>query len=221
MRKIAEDLYQLNVHPGSLVNMYLAGDTLIDAGLPFSATRICRELRGHKVRTHALTHAHPDHMGASNAVCEALQLDFICGEMDAPSARTGDMRRVAPDPDHWWLGWQQRLLPIAGHPVERELREGDETGGFTVIDAPGHTPGHLAYWRERDRILILGDVAMNMNMITFRSGLHWSVRRFTFDPAQNRASARKLAALNPKIVCFGHGPVLRDGARFVDFLGSD
>jgi glyoxylase-like metal-dependent hydrolase (beta-lactamase superfamily II) len=221
MRKIADDLYQLDVHPGNLVNMYLAGDTLIDAGMPFSAGRIYKELRGHEVRTHALTHTHPDHMGASHAVCEALKLEFICGENDAPSAETGDMRRVAPDPDHWWLGWQHRVMPIAGHPVERALREGDEVAGFTVIDAPGHTPGQVSYWRERDRVLILGDVAMNMNMITFTSGLHWAVRRFTFNPAQNRASARKLAELKPRIVCFGHGPVLKDGVRFTEFAGAD
>ena len=111
-------------------------------------------------------------------------------------------------------------MPIAGHPVERRLREGDEVGGFTVIDAPGHTPGQVAYWRDRDRILILGDVAMNMNMFTMRAGLHWSIGLFTHNREQNRESARKLAALQPSIVCFGHGPVLRDGARFTEFAAT-
>ena len=44
---------------------------------------------------------------------------------------------------------------------------------------------------------------------------------FTIDPAENRRSARRLAALTPSLVCFGHGPPLRDPeslARFVESL---
>ncbi len=39
------------------------------------------------------------------------------------------------------------------------------------IVAPGHTPGHLAFWRESDRALVLGDVLFNMNLMTLRPGL--------------------------------------------------
>lgn len=40
------------------------------------------------------------------------------------------------------------------------------------------------------------------------------------DPARNRQSARKLAALEPALVCFGHGPPLRDTQRFVEFVAA-
>jgi glyoxylase-like metal-dependent hydrolase (beta-lactamase superfamily II) len=43
------------------------------------------------------------------------------------------------------------------------------------------------------------------------------------DPAQNRDSARRLAALEPALVCFGHGPPLRDPSSlraFTDTLGK-
>jgi glyoxylase-like metal-dependent hydrolase (beta-lactamase superfamily II) len=43
---------------------------------------------------------------------------------------------------------------------------------------------------------------------------------FTPDPAQNRESARKLAALEPALVCFGHGPPLRDTKKFTDFVAG-
>ena len=33
---------------------------------------------------------------------------------------------------------------------------------------------------------------------------------FTLDPARNRESIRRLAALEPAVVCFGHGPPWRD-----------
>ena len=52
------------------------------------------------------------------------------------------------------------------HPVARALHEGDEVAGFTVLETPGHSRGHVAFWRESDRVLILGDVLNNMNLMT-------------------------------------------------------
>jgi hydroxyacylglutathione hydrolase len=37
-------------------------------------------------------------------------------------------------------------------------------------------------------------------------------RASTYDPAQNRSSMRKITALAPRIVGFGHGPVVHDAA---------
>jgi hypothetical protein len=42
----------------------------------------------------------------------------------------------------------------------------------------------------------------------------------TIDPARNRATARRLAALRPEVVCFGHGEPLRDGERFAGFVAT-
>ena len=54
--------------------------------------------------------------------------------------------------------------------------------GFTVLDVPGHSAGHVAFWRESDRVLVLGDVLNNMNVLTGRRGLHEPKRFFTPDP---------------------------------------
>ncbi len=35
----------------------------------------------------------------------------------------------------------------------------------------------------------------------------------TRDPERNRESVRRLAALEPELVCFGHRPPLRDPAK--------
>ena len=43
---------------------------------------------------------------------------------------------------------------------------------------------------------------------------------FTPDPAANRASIRRLAALEPAVVCFGHGPPLRDPGRLAAFAAA-
>ena len=106
------------------------------------------------------------------------------------------------------------------HPVARALREGDELAGFCVLEAPGHSAGHVALWRESDRVLVLGDVLNNMNLLTGLPGLHQPPDAFTSDPPRNRDSARRLAALEPALACFGHGPPLRDPARLGAFVAG-
>jgi hydroxyacylglutathione hydrolase len=99
---------------------------------------------------------------------------------------------------------------IAGQPckVSRRLRDGDTIGSFRVIHAPGHTPGHVIYFRESDRLAIAGDLLANMSFITFEPGLRLPPPFFCTDAAQNRRSVELLASLRPSLICFGHGPPL-------------
>jgi glyoxylase-like metal-dependent hydrolase (beta-lactamase superfamily II) len=110
-----------------------------------------------------------------------------------------------------------RIMTGPAHPVDRALREGDDVAGFTVLDVPGHSAGQVAYWRESDRALVCGDVFTNMSFATGLPGLHEPPRAFTSDPARNRESARRLAALRPELAVFGHGPPLRDPDRLAAF----
>jgi hydroxyacylglutathione hydrolase len=93
-------------------------------------------------------------------------------------------------------------------------------GEFTVIDTPGHSPGHISFWRERDRVLVLGDVLFGHQPFTSRPGLHEPPAMFTLDAERNRQSARKVAALRPSLVCFGHGPPLTDPHTFAEFVAG-
>jgi glyoxylase-like metal-dependent hydrolase (beta-lactamase superfamily II) len=69
-------------------------------------------------------------------------------------------------------------------------------------------------------VLVLGDVLNNMDVVTGRTGLHEPKAFFTPDPARNRESARRLAALEPRVLLFGHGRPLRDTRRFSDFVAG-
>jgi len=77
-----------------------------------------------------------------------------------------------------------------------------------VVHTPGHTPGHTAYFHLRHRVLIAGD-ALGHNG---RGWLRFPMRIYTEDLAAAARSIRKLAGLEPEVICFGHGPVLRDAA---------
>jgi glyoxylase-like metal-dependent hydrolase (beta-lactamase superfamily II) len=113
-----------------------------------------------------------------------------------------------------------RLMGGPGHSVTRILREGDRLGEFVVLETPGHTPGHLSFWRETDGVLVLGDVLAHQHPLSGRVGLIEPLLRFTCDPARNRASARRLAALGPRLVCFGHGPPLRNAGEIEQFVAG-
>ena len=218
-RQVAPNLWQFALMPRDLVNVYLAGDVLIDAGGRLGARRLIGALGGHRVTAHALTHAHPDHQGASHAICDSLCVPLWCGQGDREAMEKGDLTTLFPEPDGWIARAAGRLAGPP-QPVERVLVEGDRIADFEVVETPGHTPGHLAFWRESDRVLILGDVLFHRNPVTLRAGLVQPFESATFDPDRNRESAAKLAALEPAIVCFGHGEPLRDGVHFRQFVAG-
>ncbi len=203
MKQLAEDLWQLDGFPRHGINVYLVGDVLVDAGTRLDKGRILKQLAGRDVAAHALTHAHPDHYGASHAVCEALDVPLWCGAADVAAVEAGKI-----------VGPGGRMLPGPHrHPVARALREGDVVGGFTVLETPGHSPGHVSYWRESDRVLICGDVMWGWSALLLRGPICEPIRLLSPDVQLNRESARRIAALEPALVCFGHGPPLHDPSK--------
>ena len=102
-----------------------------------------------------------------------------------------------------------------GHKVDRRLAEGDEVAGFQVLEVPGHSAGHLAFWRGSDGVLVLGDVLNNQNALTgFPVGLRAAVRLLHARPggeppvgeAPGRAGAQA-GAVRPRAAAAGHEEV--------------
>jgi glyoxylase-like metal-dependent hydrolase (beta-lactamase superfamily II) len=145
-----------NVFP---VNCYLVreddGFTLIDAALPGSSHRILAAARmlGAPIVRIALTHAHSDHVGSLDALRAALPgVEILVPEREARFL-SGDMRLRAHEPAVKLRGgWQ-----VCTTRPTRLLLPGDRVGALTVIAAPGHTPGHVAFLDGRDGSLIAGD----------------------------------------------------------------
>jgi hydroxyacylglutathione hydrolase len=217
VRQLAAGVWQLKGFPPNAINVYLVEDVLIDAATRRAGRRILGQLEGRTVAAHALTHAHPDHQGASSEVCMALGIPFWVGQDDTPLAEDPNRMRETQTPNPF-NRFAMRYWAGPGRPVDRRLREGDEVAGFTVLDVPGHSPGHIAYWRESDRVLILGDVLNNVNVTTGMPGLNEPKSFLTADPAENRRSARRLAALEPRLTLFGHGAPMRGTGKLVDFV---
>jgi hydroxyacylglutathione hydrolase len=217
LKQVADGVWQLRGFPPNAINVYLVEDVLVDAGTRHSGRRILRQLKGREVSAHALTHAHPDHQGASKELCETLGIPYWAPERDADAAERPALIGQR-QPDHKVAQFFVRTMTGPGRRVDRRLHEGDEVAGFSVIDVPGHSAGHVAYWREDDRVLILGDVLTNMDTLTGIPGLQEPKSFLTPDPEENRRSAKKLGSLEPALVLFGHGAPLRDTKRFVEFV---
>ena len=189
--------------PPHFMNAYLVDDVLVDAGTPAAAGRIVRQLRGREVAAHVVTHAHPDHFGSSHAVCEEFGIPLWAGAGDAEAIETA---KPVPAPGRLPALLARGKMPPP-HPVARRLVEGDRVGSFTVLDVPGHSPGHIALWRESDRTLLCGDVYFRL----FTLSAPWNF--LTFDVERNHQAMRRLAGLRPELVLFGHGRPLRDPDR--------
>jgi glyoxylase-like metal-dependent hydrolase (beta-lactamase superfamily II) len=220
MKMIAPGVWQFRfLWPNAFNAYYIEGEgegVVVDASTRWDWGFMRKQLRGKRVTSVVLTHAHPDHQGCAKKLCDRFGVPLACHEADADSAEG-----KAP------LVRQSAVWEVIGNlvwagprsPVGRRLREGDRVAGFTVYHLPGHTRGHLALLRESDRVAIAGDVVNTNDYLTGMLPLvRESPRTFSADPAQNRASIRRLWSLKPSMICAGHGPPLKDMARLERFI---
>lgn len=147
------------------------GDTaLIDAP---EAAPILEALNQHgwALRQILLTHHHWDHIDAVAAIVEATSADIVGAEADA-----------------------HRLPPLTRGLIEGDVVQvGSEYGH--VIDVPGHTLGHIAFYFPDSGFAFTADSLM-------AGGCG---RLFEGTPDQMWHSLRKLASLPPEtLICSGH-----------------
>lgn len=220
MKKITKDVYQISLMPRNSINCYLIEDVLIDAGIRSSASRILNAVKDRILSKHVLSHAHADHQGSSSIICDTLNIPLLCSALEKENAENGTVTIEYPNPNHLISKFQQKFWAGEGCNVAEILKEGDKIGGFIVIETPGHSRGHLSFFRENDGVLIAGDTLTNMNLLTTMVGLHQPPSLFTANQEQNIHSIKKLVSLKPKIICFGHGPVIINNGEFERFANK-
>jgi glyoxylase-like metal-dependent hydrolase (beta-lactamase superfamily II) len=103
-----------------------------------------------------------------------------------------------------------RLVDGGPSPVAGTLLEGDTVAGFEVVHLPGHAPGLIALWRQRDRLALCSDCFYT----TGGRGPEVPKVAYNQDTSGARQSMRKLAGLGPTAAWPGHaGPVLGNVAE--------
>ncbi|MEQ6048938.1 metallo-beta-lactamase family protein [Lysinibacillus capsici] len=223
---ILPDLYQYTIQ---IVNIVLYGEpqmkdfVLIDAGMPKSADEIIsvvEERYGSKSRPKAiiLTHGHFDHVGGIIELIErwdvpvyahTLEIPFLSGKQNYPepdpTVNNGLVAKMSPifPNEAINLGGNLKVLPSDGSVPFMP--------GFRWIHTPGHSPGHISLFREKDKVLIAGDAFVTVKqeslykVITQTKEISGPPQYFTTDWSDARASIEKLAILKPSVAITGHG----------------
>jgi glyoxylase-like metal-dependent hydrolase (beta-lactamase superfamily II) len=217
----------------SFVNAYFVGHpggpwVLIDAGLPGRAAQIfdAAEARfGAGARPEAiyLTHGHFDHAGSALELAERWDVPIFAHRMELPYL-TGRSNYPPPDPTVGGaMAFLSRFLPPRERDLGervRELPSGPLQGldGWEWIATPGHSPGHVSFFRQADRVLLAGDAFATMDMdswlglVSGRKQLARAGTPFNMDWQATRESVKRLAELRPNVVGCGHGIPMGDAA---------
>jgi len=211
VKELAPGLHRLGGFPPDGFNVYLVetddGVVLVDTATRHARRRILRQVAGRRLEAILITHAHRDHAGAMHAVATETGAPVWSSAEDADA-----LEGKAPEPipkrdslvNRMFAGWWKDR-----HPVARRLSEGERIGSFEVVAFPGHTPGMIGLWRESDRTVVCADTIRTMNLFTGFPQVGEMPSLFTCDGAESRRSIRKLAALEARTVCPGHGRALR------------
>lgn len=228
--------YDVGWVPLSIVNAYLVGPpgaasgnwVLVDAGLSISGHAIARAAeewfgRGSRPEAVVLTHGHFDHVGALKGLAEWWDVPVYAHRLELPYI-TGRSKYPPPDPTVGG-GVMAYSSPLYSRgPIELGARarpmptDGTVLGmpGWRWVHTPGHTPGHVSFFRDTDRFLIAGDAFVTTKQESAYSALTGkptTVRRppayFTIDWHAAKNSVRALARMKPEYAATGHGFPMR------------
>jgi glyoxylase-like metal-dependent hydrolase (beta-lactamase superfamily II) len=196
---------------------------LTDAGVPGSAGAIRRAAAkrfGEHSRPAAivLTHGHIDHVGALKTLAEEWNVPVYAHELEIPFL-DGTKSYPPPDPavGGGLMSLMSPLFPPSPIDVSRWLRVLPEDGtiphmpGWRWIHTPGHTRGHVSFWRQAYRCLIAGDAFITTDqesayaVATQEPEMHGPPMYYTPDWESAGKSVRELALLEPELVITGHG----------------
>jgi glyoxylase-like metal-dependent hydrolase (beta-lactamase superfamily II) len=222
MRELAEGIYSLGHGKGGHVHAFLlaTGDelSLVDTLFEDDARLVLEAVRqlGRKpsdLKRIAITHGHRSHLGGLAALKRESGAEVFAHEWEADIV-SGDRRAQAvtilPKQSLRLLPFQLGLwLNRPRHtrcPVDSLLADGDMFGPLQVIDAPGHSPGHLAFWWPERRFLVAGDGVATWPELC----AGWNA--FNLNHTQHKRTLLRLAGLDAEILGVGHGDPITDQA---------
>ncbi len=189
--------------PATHTHAYLLGHkraVLVDPATPHAdeterlrLTIHAAQAQGIQLQAIWLTHHHPDHIGAADAMRREFEVPICAHPQTA------------------------RHLAATGLTVDQELHDdqlfdlgGEEAFPVRVIHTPGHTRGHLCFFVESHRSLIAGDLVSTLSTIVI-------------DPPDGDMDAyleslRRVRQLMPEILFPAHGPAVLNAVQKLEKL---
>lgn len=239
MREIAPDVA---VVPTLIANAYLVGNracwVLVDACTPGNETRIRRAAerrfgRGSRPRAILLTHGHFDHAGSAGLLAalwevsvyaHPREIPYLTGQSQYPPfdlTTPGFFTRIA-------RFFPTRTVNLETHLACLEPKQAiPGLPDWQMIETPGHTPGHVSFFRRTGAVLLAGDAVTTMNLDSFwdtvlkRKQVCRPPAPATHDWKNARRSVELLASFRPSLVAAGHGAPIRSAADQLSRLAEN
>jgi glyoxylase-like metal-dependent hydrolase (beta-lactamase superfamily II) len=167
--------------------------TLVDAGVgdPRHVDALETALGGARLAQVIVTHCHVDHASGGEAIAERM-----------PHVRFFKMPWPVRDAE-----WRVRWEPLADGDV---VSAGDAT--LDILHTPGHSPDHVCFWSQADRLLFCGDLAWKGSTVVISPGAGGDV-------AEYLASLERVRRLEPQTMLPAHGPIIEDpGALLREYI---
>jgi glyoxylase-like metal-dependent hydrolase (beta-lactamase superfamily II) len=179
-----------------------------------------------------LTHDHPDHAGSALELALMWDCPVYIHPDELPIATIRNLSTIekyANPLDRWIILPLLRTMPrrrielMLSKESLKDVAQAYDPGtdipdipDWQCIPTPGHTPGHVAFFRTSDRVLITGDAVVTVDLNSFLGFLLWCSRiskhKVSGPPwysTWNRRAAKEsiaiLADLEPRVLASGHG----------------
>ena len=182
---------------------------LIDAGAGRSSMQIVRNVESlgfnpQNISHLILTHCHIDHIGSAPFFQKQYNTKIVIHELDAPAVETGDSIRTVAN-------WYDTIFPPTK--IDRKLTGKEEVLQFGTeelhcLHTPGHTPGSISPYFDRDGKRVL-----------FGQDLHGPFHNiFGSDIEDWKKSMQSLLALNADILCEGHFGIFQPKEKVREYI---
>jgi glyoxylase-like metal-dependent hydrolase (beta-lactamase superfamily II) len=197
-------------YPGQLS---LLREALLKADVPFDSLN--------KI---IITHQDLDHIGGLPSILSqsSRKIEVLANEMEKPYIE-GDKKLLkltaeaiaqidsilpAGLPEEYRKAFKAVLENPPHAPVDTIISDGEELpycDGITVINTPGHTPGHISLYHKRSKTLIAADA-----MVVEAGKLLGPTPEYTLDLKSAMESLKKFTAFDIESVICYHGGVFKD-----------